>query len=325
VSSRVPRQRWRGGTGSVRRPSAPGRLRAWAIAALTKLADSAQRASDALAPAADARSAAGRARRLPARLREARGVRSRTPARDVRPPVDSDEERRIISDVLAAGARHVSEVMVPRTRVAFLAADLDLASAVSAIREMPHSRFPVIDGSHDDIVGFVHLRDLLTATDLTLNVGSLAREVRRVPTGKRVLTALSEMRREGHHLAVVIDEYGGVAGIVTLEDLIEELVGEIHDEYDAAPEPEPGMGEPPADVDGRINLGDFGQRFGFELAPGPYETLGGFLMASLGRLPCRGDEVMVSGWRLVVVECEGHRVSRVAVIPKPVPDGAAIG
>lgn len=227
--------------------------------------------------------------------------------------VDGDEEQRIISDVLAAGARHVSEVMVPRTRVAFLPADLDVAAAIAVIRDMPHSRFPVIDSSHDDVVGFVHLRDLLTAINQQLRVGSLAREVRRVPTGKRVLAALSEMRREGHHLAVVVDEYGGTAGIVTLEDLIEELVGEIHDEYDAAPEPEPERGEPPADVDGRINLGDFGKLFGFELTPGPYETLGGFLMASLGRLPSRGDEVIISGWRLVVTDCEGRRVSRVAV------------
>jgi putative hemolysin len=179
---------------------------------------------------------------------------------------------------------------------------------------MPHSRFPVIDSSHDDILGFVHLRDLLTATDPASRVGSLARDVRRVPSGKRVLTALSEMRREGHHLAVVIDEYGGTAGIVTLEDLIEELVGEIHDEYDMAPDPALERDEPPSDVDGRINLGDFGRLFGFELTPGPYETLGGFLMACLGRLPSRGDEVTVGDWRLVVVECEGRRVSRVAVI-----------
>jgi putative hemolysin len=164
---------------------------------------------------------------------------------------------------------------------------------------------------------------MLTAINPELHIGALAREVRRLPTGKRVLTALAEMRSEGHHLAVVVDEYGGTAGIVTLEDLIEELVGEIHDEYDLAPEPEPEAGALPADVDGRVNLSDFRELFGFDLPSGPYQTLGGFLMASLGRVPSRGDEVVVSGWRLVVVECEGRRVSRVAVSAAPTSDDVA--
>jgi putative hemolysin len=128
------------------------------------------------------------------------------------------EERRIIHEVLAAGARHVREVMVPRTDVVFLDAGLSVAAAVAAVRAARHSRFPVIDGSHDDVVGFVHLRDLLIRPepDGALAVGELAREVKRLPASKRVLPALSEMRREGRHLAVVVDEYGGTAGIVTL-------------------------------------------------------------------------------------------------------------
>lgn len=230
------------------------------------------------------------------------------------------EERRIIAEVLAAGARHVSEVMVPRTDVVFLEAGRTVTDAIATVRDTPHSRFPVVDGSHDDIVGFVHLRDLLIPRSGTIEptVGDLTRDVRRLPAGKQVLAALSEMRREGHHLAVVVDEYGGTAGIVTLEDLIEELVGEIHDEYDEVPDPEPAIGVPPADVDGRINLADFAGSFGFTLPSGPYETLGGFLMASLGRLPRLGDEVRVHGWLLAVTECDGRRVSRVAVSARDV-------
>jgi putative hemolysin len=227
-------------------------------------------------------------------------------------PTLAPEERRIIDEVLTAGARHVSAVMVPRTHVVYLEAGLDVAAAVRAIRDTPHSRFPVIDGSHDDIVGFVHLRDLLLLPgrdEVMTTVGELARDIRRVPASKHVLAALSEMRSEGHHVAVVVDEYGGTAGIVTLEDLIEELVGEIRDEYDAVPDPASVQG----DVDGRIHLADFAQVCGFELPPGPYESLGGFLMAQLGRLPAIGDEVRVDGWRLVVTQCEGRRVSRVAV------------
>jgi putative hemolysin len=227
------------------------------------------------------------------------------------------EERQIIDEVLAAGARHVREVMVPRTGVVFLDAALPVPAAVRQIRGARHSRFPVIDGSHDDVVGFVHLRDLLIPADEAATdraVGALAREVKRLPAGKRVLPALSEMRREGHHLAVVVDEYGGTAGIVTLEDLIEELIGEITDEYDLAPDPDPADGAPPAEVDGRLNLADFAERTGYGLPAGPYETVGGFLMARLGRLPRVGDEVPVDRVRLVVTALDGRRVSRVALV-----------
>ena len=105
-------------------------------------------------------------------------------------------------------------------------------------RATPHSRFPVGRDSQDDVVGFVHLRDLLLRPDgeAARTVGEIAREVRQLPGAKQALAALSEMRRAGDHLAIVVDEYGGTAGIVTLEDLLEELVGEIHDEYDAVPD-----------------------------------------------------------------------------------------
>jgi putative hemolysin len=130
-----------------------------------------------------------------------------------------------------------------------------------------------------------------------------------------VLPALSEMRKEGRHLAVVVDEYGGTAGIVTLEDLIEELVGEITDEYDLAPDPLPADGAVPSEVDGKLNLADFEERCGFGLPSGPYETLGGFLMARLGRLARVGDEVEVDGYRLVVIALDGRRVARVGIVP----------
>jgi putative hemolysin len=229
------------------------------------------------------------------------------------------EEQRIIDEVLAAGISLVREVMVPRTEVTFLDAALPVDDAALAVGAATYSRFPVIDGTHDDVVGFVHLRDLLVRplADARTTVGELAREVKRLPGSKRVLAALSEMRREGHHLALVVDEYGGTAGIVTLEDLIEELVGEIHDEYDAAPEPARVGGEVPADVDGRLNLADFAERTGLRLPEGPYETVGGFLMARLGRLPAVGDEVRLGSWVLRVLSLDGRRVARVGLVLTP--------
>ncbi|MEV6812819.1 hemolysin family protein [Micromonospora sp. NPDC051296] len=237
--------------------------------------------------------------------------------------------RRIIDEVLVAGASLVREVMMPRTEVVFLSAGLTIAEAEPLVRARPHTRYPVVDGTHDDVVGVVHLRDVLLGPDRDpdTTVGQLSREVKRLPASKRVLAALTEMRREGHHLAVVVDEYGGTAGIVTCEDLIEELVGEIHDEY--ADAPGPALAGLPAVVDGRLNLADFAERTGVSLPGGPYETVGGYVMAALGRLPAPGDEIPVlaepfgapgGGWLLRVLTLEGRRVARLAVTAARLPD-----
>lgn len=236
------------------------------------------------------------------------------------------EERRLIGDVLEAGDRHVRELMVPRTEVAFLDADMSVAEAVGVVRTTRHSRFPVRGATADDVIGFVHMRDLLLRPqeEAEATVGALARPLRELPASKLALPALSEMRRAGDHLALVVDEYGGTAGIVTLEDLLEELVGEIHDEKDAAPEAGVVDGVVPAEVDGLLNLNDFADRTGIELLAGPYDTVGGFVMAALGRLPEVGDEVVVAiptgSWRLLVVGLDGRRIARVALVqdaPKP--------
>jgi putative hemolysin len=143
----------------------------------------------------------------------------------------------------------------------------------------------------------------------------MAREVKRLPGTKRVLSALSEMRREGHHMAIVVDEYGGTDGIVTLEDLIEEVIGEIRDEYDAAV---PGAGRPD-ELDGLCNLDEVRERTGLVLPDGPYETLAGFVMAGLGTLPAVGAQVEVDGWQLTVTELDGRRAARVRVVPPEEP------
>jgi putative hemolysin len=289
-------------SGSTGAPGEPGRLRRGLARLLLRVLDGARRLVVTLLGADHT---AGRERITEAELRDL--VAANT--------VLDREERRLIDEVLATGARHVRELMVPRTEVVFLEAALTIEAALRLVRDTRHSRFPVIDGSADDVLGFVHLRDLTLrpVADRCGSVGELVREVKRLPASKRVLPALSEMRRERHHLAVVIDEYGGTAGIVTLEDLIEELVGEIHDEYDAAPEPALEGGVAPAEVDGLLNLSDLAERAGLPLPPGPYETLGGFLMARLGKLPAVGDEVRLDGWRLTVAALDGRRVSRVGL------------
>lgn len=226
-----------------------------------------------------------------------------------------EEERRIVEDVFEAGDRQIREVMIPRTEVDFLDAATPVYKAAKHALGQPHSRYPVIRGSVDDVIGFVHVRDLLDPemSGRSVRVGELARETLVLPWTRPVLAALADMRREGTHLAMVADEYGGTAGIVTMEDLVEELVGDIRDEYDVVePETTRHRGGD-LEVDGLLNLDDFEDETGVELPEGPYETVGGFLMAELGRLPAVGDSVEVGGVRVVVLELEGRRASRVLV------------
>jgi putative hemolysin len=217
--------------------------------------------------------------------------------------------------------------MTPRTEVEFLDASTTVSRAARQLAESGHSRYPVIGRDQDDVVGFVHVRDLLLPTHpagRAATVGDLAREVKRLPGTAGVLTALSEMRRENHHLAVVVDEYGGTDGIVTLEDLIEEVIGEIYDEYDEDVAPE-GDEEPggPHEVEGLLNLDDFAQATGLRLPEGPYETVAGYVLAELGRIPDVGAAVEVEGRTLTVTELDGRRIARLAVSPAPDPAPAA--
>lgn len=228
------------------------------------------------------------------------------------------DERHLIAEVFAAGKRQLREVMLPRTEVEFMAADTTLAEAAVLVASLPHSRFPVYRNSYDEVVGFVHVRDLLDPV-LTGRIDPISevvpiRPVKQVPGTKRVLATLSEMRDEGHHLAIVVDEYGGTAGIVTLEDLVEELIGDIRDEYD---QEEPGFRRIAGDVEveGLLRLVDALSELGIELPEGPYETIGGFMMARLGHLPVVGETVEVPGARLAITEMDGRRVARVKITP----------
>jgi putative hemolysin len=234
----------------------------------------------------------------------------------------STDERRLIDDVFAAGERSIGEVMVPRTDVVFLEGALTVSKAAKLAAETPHERYPVVGRTHDDVLGFVHIRDLVFGDARSmrhLTVGDLVREVKAMPATKRVLTALSEMRREGHHLAIVVDEYGGTDGIVSLEDLVEEVIGEIREEGGVPDENEPRrLSGGVVELDGKENLDEVAEISGLELPEGPYATLGGWVMAELGRLPRLHDRVSHDGYLLDVVEIDGRRVARVRVTP-PAP------
>jgi len=231
----------------------------------------------------------------------------------------SQDERRIVGEVFDAGKRQIREVLVPRTEVVFLDGQTPVSAAAAIAASVPHSRLPVYGENYDDVIGFVHVRDLLGPGVVNRSdpVSRIVRSVKILPISKTVLSALSEMRRERAHLAIVIDDYGGTAGIVTLEDLVEELIGDIRDEYDTEQGPATTLRGGEVEVDGLLNLDEFHEQTGIELPEGPYETVAGYVLAALGDLPSPGDSVQVAGHTITVTELDGRRVARLRVAPDP--------
>lgn len=225
------------------------------------------------------------------------------------------DERRIAGDLFAATRTTLKEAMRPRGEVEFLERTMTLAEAARRVRERPYSRYPVISGGFDQVVGFLHVRDLLDVRpDDDRVVGDVVREVLVLPATNRVLPSVALMREAGTHLAVVVDEYGGTDGIVTLEDLVEEIVGDIRDEYDAARPTESST-----DVPAGLTIEQFAERTGVLLQDGDYETVAGYVIARLGRIPDVGEAVEIDGTRIEVAEVVGRRIARVALHPAPQP------
>ncbi|MEW2013782.1 MULTISPECIES: hemolysin family protein [Microbacterium] len=224
-----------------------------------------------------------------------------------------EDERRILEDVLSLRERQLSEVMRPRPDVTSLDDSATIGEAISAVHELPFSRYPVADTSIDDIVGFVHVRDLFeAAADAAAPLSSIVRPIPYFPSTARALPTLTKMRAEGHQIAVVVDEYGGTDGIVTLEDLVEEVVGEIFDEYDDAVAP---VGDREI-IDGRLNLQDFSEATGITLPRGASDTVAGFVTERLGRLAVVGDTIDVDGATIQVTAMDRQRIAEVRVTPR---------
>ena len=228
----------------------------------------------------------------------------------------SDEERDIVEEVFNASERQIHEVMVPRTEVDFMDVSLTVGKAIDLAVDKAHSRYPVIRGSSDEVIGFIHVRDLLDTSLATreTKIIELVRSIIFLPGTKVILPALSEMRKQVQHVAIVLDEYGGTDGIVTLEDLVECLIGDIRDEYDEdetdiAIESRAGDFE----VDGLISIEDLVEQTNLEVPDGPYETASGFVMHHLGRIPKEHDVVVVDGVRITVLSMEGKRAGQLLI------------
>ena len=228
----------------------------------------------------------------------------------------TDEERDIVEEVFNASERQIHEVMVPRTEVDFFDASLTVGKAINLAMDKAHSRYPVVRGSSDEIIGFIHVRDLLDTTLVSEGgkIQELVRNVMFLPGTKGVLPALTEMRNQRQHLAIVLDEYGGTDGIVTLEDLVECLIGDIRDEYDGHEE-DVSLATPTGEieVDGLISIDDLRDDSAIDIPEGPYETASGFVMHFLGRIPVVGDVVKINGIQIAVLSMEGKRAGRLLI------------
>jgi putative hemolysin len=227
------------------------------------------------------------------------------------------EEQEMLYKVFDFADKEVKDVMVPRPDVVALSIDLPPEEALAAVIDSPYTRYPVYRGSLDDIVGVLHVRDLFSELHdrgiAAVNLDDIVRPAHIVPETKDLAALLAEFRRANQHMAVVVDEYGGMEGIVTLEDLLEEIVGEIEDEYDLPDETIERVDEHTIRIDGTFPIDDFNEQFGTDLPVEDFHTMGGFVFGLLGRAPERGDRIEHEGLAFEVLEMEGTRILRLQV------------
>ncbi|HSK16269.1 MAG TPA: hemolysin family protein [Gaiellaceae bacterium] len=228
-----------------------------------------------------------------------------------------EAEEEMLYKVFDFADKEAHDVMVPRPEVVALSVDLPPQEALAAVIDSPFTRYPVYRGSLDDVLGILHVRDLFSALyDRGIDsvvVEDIVRPAYVVPETKDLAALLGEFRRQNQHMALVVDEYGAVEGIVTLEDLLEEIVGEIEDEYDLPDESIQPLENGHVLVHGTFTIDDFNEKFGTELPQEDYHTVAGFVFGALGRAAERGDEVEHEGLRFTVVEVDGPRIERLEV------------
>jgi putative hemolysin len=237
-------------------------------------------------------------------------------------------EEEMLYRVFDFAGKEASDVMVPRPDVVALAAEVRPEQALAAVLDSPYTRYPVYRGSLDHILGVLHVRDLVSALNdrgiADVELAGLLRPAYVVPETKDLAALLSEFRRTNQHMAVVVDEYGSTMGIVTLEDLLEEIVGDIEDEFDLPDTSVERVDERTIRIDGTYTLDDFNEEFGTSLEQEDYHTLGGFVFDALGRAAEPGDEVATDEVRLRVLETSGSRIHRLEIeFLAPSPDEPA--
>jgi len=232
-------------------------------------------------------------------------------------------EQEMLYKVFDFADKEAKDVMVPRPEVVALAAGLPPEECLRAVLESPYTRYPVYRETPEHIIGVLHLRDLLNAMNergiAAVEVEQILRPPYIVPETKDIAALLTEFRRTSQHMAIVVDEYGDMEGIVTLEDVLEEIVGEIEDEFDLPDESIEQLDEHRIRIDGTFPIDDFNEQFHKSVPIEDYHTMGGFVFGRLGRAPESGDVLEEDGLRFKVVDLEGSRIERLEVefLPEP--------
>jgi putative hemolysin len=228
------------------------------------------------------------------------------------------DERRLLQSIVDFGDTLVREVMTPRPDMVAVDADATLDELRALFREQEYSRIPVYRENLDNIVGMVFVKDLIRLTDaesgsmrLQPDLGRLVRPATFVPETKRVPEMLKEFQRKQVQIAIVVDEYGGTAGLVTIEDLLEEIVGEIRDEYDVESEPIIDEGNGSFVFSAKVNIDEVRERLGVEIEPEGFETVGGYVLTRVGRVPAVGETFELDGLLVEVLEAERRRIHKV--------------
>jgi len=228
-------------------------------------------------------------------------------------------EAEMIDKIFDLGDTTVREVMVPLVEVAMLHETATPADAIALIGQRGFSRIPIYAQRATDIVGVVTAMDLLKRGGEVASLGDLRRPVSYVPETKRIDDLLREMQRSRNHLAVVVDEYGGTAGVVTLEDILEEIVGEIQDEHDRAPASVDRLPDGSYWVAARTNIEELNEALDWNLPKQDYETVAGLVLATLHRIPRIGEEFQVGGYTVTVLDADARHVKAVKIAPPPTP------
>jgi len=227
-----------------------------------------------------------------------------------------EDQKQMIRGIVELSDTTVKEVMVPRTDTVFLSTDDSKEELLKKICESEHSRFPVYKDTVDNVIGILHVKDVLKilVNDKPFDINALVRKPFFVPVSKHIDDLLRELRRKKVHIAVVVDEYGGVSGIVSMEDIIEEIIGDIQDEFDHETDDVVELGQGIWLCDARVNLGFLAEETGLSLPVDDFDTLGGFVFDLFGKIPVKNEKIEYKDYDFIIQEMDGHKINSIKIV-----------